>query len=105
MDLRVNRLKASFKEVHDLFLNAGLSCKPIKDCPYGLEVAAGSGDLTNWPGYEEGLWSVQDRAAQWIAPLLESSSGVDPPTFILQPAKPNSLYSKTSSASSLFVLP
>ena len=33
------------------------------------------GNLSDWPGYKEGEWSVQDRSAQWVAPLLEPCPG------------------------------
>ena len=40
-----------------------------------MEVPAGVGEPKNWPGYEEGKWSVQDRSSQLIAPLLGALPG------------------------------
>ena len=41
----------------------------------GLQVEGHGGDLRRWPGYESGHWCVQDRAAQWVAPLLQPMPG------------------------------
>lgn len=74
-DLRVNRLRASPAQVSAKFAEAGLSTRAIPGCPDGLEVLNHSGDPRGWPGFEAGHWSVQDRAAQWVAPLLDPQPG------------------------------
>ena len=75
LDLRVNPLRASRAEVMAALESAGISSHPIEGCPQGLQVDGHKGDLRSWPGYEEGHWCVQDRAAQWVAPLLASQPG------------------------------
>jgi len=75
LDLRVNRLRATTQHVAEAFADAGLSTQPIPDCPDGLEVLNHRGDLRSWPGYDQGHWSVQDRSAQWVAPLLNPLPG------------------------------
>ena len=70
IDIRVNRLRADLKEVKEIFDSCGIHNQVIPNCPYGLEVRAGVGEPRNWPGYEEGKWSVQDRSSQLIAPSL-----------------------------------
>ena len=70
IDIRVNKLRTDLKDVKELFDSCGIQNQAITSCPYGLEVRAGGGEPRNWPGYEEGKWSVQDRSSQLIAPLL-----------------------------------
>ena len=75
LDLRVNPLRASRAEVMAALESAGISSHPIDGCPQGLQVEGHKGDLRSWPGYEDGHWCVQDRAAQWVAPLLAAQPG------------------------------
>ncbi len=70
IDIRVNKLRANLKEVKKIFDSSGIQNQVIPNCPYGLEVRAGVGEPRKWPGYVEGLWSVQDRSSQLIAPSL-----------------------------------
>ncbi|MGB1416909.1 MAG: 16S rRNA (cytosine(967)-C(5))-methyltransferase [Synechococcus sp.] len=75
LDLRVNRLRATPADVTAALADAGIEVHPIPEYEYGLQVIGHSGDLRQWPGYEEGHWCVQDRAAQWVAPLLDPQPG------------------------------
>tara|TARA_B100000700_G_scaffold310111_1_gene390271 strand:- start:883 stop:2229 length:1347 start_codon:yes stop_codon:yes gene_type:complete len=75
LDIRVNRLRISSDELIDLFESKGVTASPINDRPYGLEIQGRFGSIRGLPGYEEGLWSVQDRSSQWVSPLLEASEG------------------------------
>ena len=75
LDLRVNRLRSTPEAVRAALADAGVSTAPIADLPWGLSVSGRSGDLRRLPGYAEGHWCVQDRAAQRIAPLLEPRPG------------------------------
>ena len=70
IDIRVNKLRADLKDVRELFDSCGIQNQIIPNCPFGLEVRAGEGEPRKWPGYEEGIWSVQDRSSQLIAPAL-----------------------------------
>ena len=75
LDLRVNRLCQQLGAVQCSLAAAGITAMPIPDCPYGLQVPSAAGSPRHWPGYSEGHWSIQDRAAQAIAPLLEAKPG------------------------------
>lgn len=75
LDLRVNRLRSTPAVVSAALSAAGLEIRPIAGCPDGLQVLGSAGDLRQWPGYAEGHWCVQDRAAQWVAPLLDPRPG------------------------------
>ena len=75
LDLRVNRLRANREQVQLALAEAGISSELLQDCPDGLKITGHGGDVRHWPGYSEGHWCVQDRAAQWIAPLLKPQPG------------------------------
>ncbi len=75
IDIRVNKLRASLKDVKEAFDSYGIKNKLIPNCPFGLEVQSGVGEPKKWPGYQEGKWSVQDRSSQLIAPCLEPKPG------------------------------
>jgi len=75
LDLRVNRLRCTPAALTAALEQHGLRVIPIPGCPDGLQVLEGGGDLRQWPGFEQGHWCVQDRAAQWVAPLLAPEPG------------------------------
>ena len=75
LDLRVNRLRSSREAVLQALAAAGVAAEPIPGLPDGLTLTGRSGDLRLLPGYAEGHWCVQDRAAQRIAPLLDPQPG------------------------------
>jgi 16S rRNA (cytosine967-C5)-methyltransferase len=75
LDLRVNRLRSSREAVLAAFAAVGLRAEPLPELPWGLQLSGRSGDLRQLPGYAEGHWCVQDRAAQRIAPLLDPQPG------------------------------
>ena len=75
LDLRVNRLRSTPDRAAALFAERGIATAPIADCRDGLQVLEPSGDLRRWPGFSEGYWCVQDRAAPWVTPLLDPSPG------------------------------
>ncbi len=75
LDLRVNRLRTSPTALVAALLADGIRSEPIPGCPDGLQVLEHRGDLRAWPGYQQGHWCVQDRAAQWVSPLLSVQPG------------------------------
>lgn len=75
LDLRVNRLRASAAEVQAAWAEAHQPLLPIAMAPQGLQLSQGVGAMAQQPGYDTGLWSVQDRAAQLVAPLLQPRPG------------------------------
>ena len=75
LDLRVNRLRSSREAVLQALAAAGVAAEPIEHLPMGISLTGRSGDLRQLPGYEQGHWCVQDRAAQRIAPLLDPQPG------------------------------
>ncbi len=75
LDLRVNRLSSSPESLHNAFQAVGLKTSLIEGAPDGLQIVSSAGDLRNLPGYKNGDWCVQDRSAQWVAPLLDVQKG------------------------------
>jgi len=75
LDLRVNRLRSSPAAVQAALADAGVEAIAIEGLPSGLMLKGRTGDLSRLPGFDEGHWCVQDRAAQRIAPLLDPQPG------------------------------
>ena len=75
LDLRVNRLRSSPAAVQAALADAGVEAIAIEGLPSGLTLKGRTGDLSRLPGFAEGHWCVQDRAAQRIAPLLDPQPG------------------------------
>ena len=75
VDLRVNPLRASSEQLLAELRAAGLAVEPLPGLPLGLALQGRRGDLRLLPGFAEGHWCVQDRAAQRIASLLAPQSG------------------------------
>ncbi|MFM7362422.1 MAG: 16S rRNA (cytosine(967)-C(5))-methyltransferase [Cyanobium sp.] len=75
LDLRVNRLAAGRDAVLEALSAAGVAAAALPDLPDGLTLLERSGNVCSLPGYARGWWSVQDRSAQRIAPLLQPRPG------------------------------
>lgn len=75
LDLRVNRRLRDRAAVLESLAAAGIEATPLADLPDGLCLRSRAGDVAALPGYREGFWSVQDRSAQRIAPLLQPRPG------------------------------
>ncbi len=75
LDLRVNGLRTSREALLERFAAAGVAARALPGAPHGLTLLERVGDPRELPGYSEGLWCVQDRSAQAIAPLLDPRPG------------------------------
>ena len=75
LDLRVNILRISVAELLESFKQAGVQAAAIPGYPFAITLQQKPGQLSQLPGYKEGQWCVQDRAAQLIAPLLDPKPG------------------------------
>jgi len=65
LTLRVNRSRIERAELLTRFGDAGLSVSPTQFSPVGL-VVPNPGRVSELDGYDEGLWQVQDEAAQLV---------------------------------------
>ncbi|HEY7872730.1 MAG TPA: 16S rRNA (cytosine(967)-C(5))-methyltransferase RsmB [Rudaea sp.] len=73
--LRVNRRRGTREDLSGRLTAAGI----VNEAPQALPDAlllAHSADVAHLPGYAEGLFSVQDGAAQFAAPLLDARDGM-----------------------------
>ncbi|KGG16536.1 MULTISPECIES: 16S rRNA (cytosine(967)-C(5))-methyltransferase [unclassified Prochlorococcus] len=75
IDLRINGRCSSIHSIQKKFRDVGIESNCIQRCSQGLSISSGIREIREWPGYKEGEWSVQDRSAQWVAPLLEAKPG------------------------------
>ncbi|MFM7087294.1 MAG: 16S rRNA (cytosine(967)-C(5))-methyltransferase [Cyanobium sp.] len=75
LDLRVQPLRCDRAALLEALAAAGVSADALPGCPQGLTLRERPGDLRALPGYAEGWWSVQDRNAQRIVPLLDPRPG------------------------------
>ena len=74
MTLRVNLRRSSVQDCMALMHQAGIASRRCADAGLELDQAR---PVHLIPGFSEGLWSVQDAAAQMAAPLL--MDGLHPP--------------------------
>ncbi len=75
LDLRANPLRTTRDGLLERFAAAGVAARALPGVPHGLTLLERVGDPRDLPGYADGLWCVQDRSAQAIAPLLEAQPG------------------------------
>lgn len=73
MFVRVNQTLITRGELLKQFQDAGLDAKEA-DLPEAIHVASG-GRIESWPGYEDGLFSVQDLSAMHAARRLAPTPG------------------------------
>ena len=73
LDLRVNRLRASVDIVLQEFQQAGLEAEPVPHLPDGIRLRGGA--VRSLPGFQEGLWTVQDSSAQLVSHCLDPQPG------------------------------
>jgi len=70
LTLRVNLHKTTLEKYISNLSSKGINATPIKEVPSGL-ILEKPVDVTQLPGFKEGLVSVQDGAAQFAASLLK----------------------------------
>lgn len=74
LNIQVNRLKVSVPDYEKMLLDAGIEFKSLS-YPHGcLELKGGR--VTALPGFEEGLFYVQDRAARTAAEIAGVKAGM-----------------------------
>ena|GEM_PF-137327 len=71
---RINSMKTTAEAVLKTFAEAGVSCETT-DYAGCLILPELSVSPVNLPGYAEGLWSIQNKASQKIAPHLDVHAG------------------------------
>ncbi|HEY0178503.1 MAG TPA: 16S rRNA (cytosine(967)-C(5))-methyltransferase RsmB [Dokdonella sp.] len=74
LTLRVNRRRATREALLAALHGAGVDAAAHEELADAIVLAA-STDVTRLPGYAEGLFSVQDGAAQRVADLIDAADG------------------------------
>ena len=75
IDLRINRLKTDLEEFLKVLHENNIDAEIIKDLNNGITLKSNPRSIKNLPGYSDGLWTIQDRSSQWVAPLLKPKEG------------------------------
>jgi 16S rRNA (cytosine967-C5)-methyltransferase len=70
LTLRVNTLQTTTAELAGKLKSYGCAVQPGRFAPDSLVLEKFAGPVTGLPGYAEGLFHVQDEAAQLVSPLL-----------------------------------
>lgn len=70
LSIRVNTLQTTVNEYQQLLTSQQIVFEPILDLPEGLLLPEFSGSPRNLPGYDAGLFYVQDAASMWVSRLL-----------------------------------
>lgn len=73
--VRANRVKVSRSELAQLWKDNGVSSREVPHLPDALLLTSSRVPITKLPGFQEGLFVVQDAASQLIAPLLRAEPG------------------------------
>jgi 16S rRNA (cytosine967-C5)-methyltransferase len=74
LTLRVNQLVTNREALLDTFARRGIAAKPTSVSPFGIALEE-SGSVPSLPGFQEGMFYVEDEAAQLIPPLLDPQPG------------------------------
>ena len=75
LDIRINPLKTSRLEMQQILEKEGISSQVLPQTEQGLRLIGTHGSIINLPGYQEGLWSVQDASSQQVAHFLDPQPG------------------------------
>ena len=75
IDLRINTLKTDSGKILKALNVSNIKVEPINQLNNGVTLKSNPRSIKNLPGYKEGLWVVQDRSSQWVAPLLSPMKG------------------------------
>ncbi len=75
IDLRVNSLKTDLNKFIKELNECNIDASPINQLNNGVALNSNPRSVKNLPGYKDGMWVVQDRSSQWVAPLLNPMKG------------------------------
>jgi len=75
IDLRINSLKTDLNKFLKELYESNIYAAPINNLNHGVALNSNPRSIRNLPGYKDGMWVVQDRSSQWVAPLLNPMKG------------------------------
>ena len=75
IDLRINSLKTDLNKFLKELNESNIDAAPINHLNHGVALNSNPRSIKKLPGYKDGMWVVQDRSSQWVAPLLNPMKG------------------------------
>ena len=75
IDLRINSLKTDLNKFLNELSECNINATAISQLKNGIALNSNPRSIKKLPGYSDGLWVVQDRSSQWVAPLLNPKKG------------------------------
>ncbi len=75
IDLRINSLKTNSNQFLNDLSKCNINASAISQLNNGVALNSNPRSIKKLPGYSDGIWVVQDRSSQWIAPLLNPMKG------------------------------
>ena len=75
IDLRINTIKTDLIKFLKVLHENNINAEPIKSLKNGITLNSNPRSIKNLPGYNDGLWTIQDRSSQWVVPLLNPKQG------------------------------
>ena len=75
IDLRINSLKTDLNKFLNLLTERNINATVISQLSHGVALNSNPRSIKKLPGYSDGMWVVQDRSSQWVAPLLNPIKG------------------------------
>ena len=75
IDLRINSLKTDLNKFLKLLIECNINATAISQLSNGVALNSNPRSIKKLPGYSDGMWVVQDRSSQWVAPLLNPIKG------------------------------
>ncbi len=75
IDLRINTLKTNLNNFLEELNKVNINGAAINQLNNGVALSSNPRSIKNLPGYKDGMWVVQDRSSQWVAPLLNPMKG------------------------------
>ena len=75
IDLRINSLKTDLNKFLKLLIECNINATVISQLSNGVALNSNPRSIKKLPGYSDGMWVVQDRSSQWVAPLLNPIKG------------------------------
>ena len=71
LTLRANTLRIARSELNDIFTAAGFDVRLTSLSPHGISIMGSGIRIEALPGFDQGLFAVQDEAAQLISLILD----------------------------------
>ena len=75
LTIRINALKMERDSFLELLKKSGISAEKTSLSPHGIRLRDLRGRVEELPGFEQGLFQVQDEAAQLVSLLLDARKG------------------------------